>query len=400
MADLVAAAEAVAPLVAAGADEAEQLRRLPAATVDALVAAGLMRMGLAAAYDGPEADPLTMLSAIEILSMADGAAGWCSMIASTTATQSLFLEPPAAREIFGEPATVTGGVFAPNGTGTLVDDGVVVTGRWQWGSGTQHCQWILGGTVCDDGSFRLCWFAADDVAFHDTWYSAGLRGTGSLDFSVTELLVPFHRTYQPLQAKAVVETPLGAFPNFTLLAACISAVSLGIGRHALDELVALAAGKRPLFSSKTLAESAFTQIELSRAEATLRSARAFLHDEVGRTWDRVLAGDHVEVADRMGIRLAAVNAATAAVETADRAYTLAGGSSVYQTNLLQRCLPRCPRPDTAPAGRTEAPRDARSAVARPGGRRQDALTGGRRSAGAVVIHDSAPKAQITRAHVG
>ena len=44
-------------MVAAGADEAEQARRLPAATVDALVAADLMRMGLAAAYDGPEADP-------------------------------------------------------------------------------------------------------------------------------------------------------------------------------------------------------------------------------------------------------------------------------------------------------------------------------------------------------
>ncbi len=49
MADLVAAAEALAPLIAAGADEAEQARRLPAATVDALIAANLMRMGLAAA---------------------------------------------------------------------------------------------------------------------------------------------------------------------------------------------------------------------------------------------------------------------------------------------------------------------------------------------------------------
>ena len=84
-----------------GADDGrEQARRLPAETVDALVAADLMRMGLAAAYGGPEADPLTMLTAIEILSSADGAAGWCSMIASTTSTQSLFLQPSAAREIY------------------------------------------------------------------------------------------------------------------------------------------------------------------------------------------------------------------------------------------------------------------------------------------------------------
>ena len=122
MSDLVAAAEAVAAVLAADADEAEQARRLPAATVEALVAADLMRMGLAAAYDGPEADPLTMLDAIEVRSPADGAAGWCSMIASTTASQALFLTPAAAQEIYGERTNVTGGVFAPNGTGVVDGD--------------------------------------------------------------------------------------------------------------------------------------------------------------------------------------------------------------------------------------------------------------------------------------
>ena len=338
MADLVAAAEALAPLVAAGADEAEQARRLPAATVDALIAANLMRMGLAAAYDGPEADPLTMLTAIEILSSADGAAGWCSMIASTTSTQSLFLQPSAAREVYGEPTTVTGGAFAPTGRGVVEGDNVTVTGRWQWGSGTQHCQWILGGTMCDDDTFRLCWFPAEEVTFHDTWYSAGLRGTGSLDFSVDGVEVPAHRTYEPLKAASVLDAPLGSFPNFTLLAACISAVSLGIARRAIDELVAMAEGKRPLFSSKSLAQSAFAQIELSRAEAARRSARAFLHDEVGRCWERVLAGDRIHVADRVGIRLAATNAASMAAEVADQTFTLAGGPSVYTSNVLQRCM--------------------------------------------------------------
>ena len=64
----------------------------------------------------PRPIPLTMLTAIEILSSADGAAGWCSMIASTTSTQSLFLQPSAAREVYGEPTTVTGGAFAPDGS--------------------------------------------------------------------------------------------------------------------------------------------------------------------------------------------------------------------------------------------------------------------------------------------
>ena len=106
------------------------------------------------------------------------------MIASTTASQALFLPPATAQQIYRDASVVAGGVFAPNGVGAVAGDTVTVSGRWQWGSGTQHCQWILGGTACDDDTFRLCWFEAADVTFHDTWYTSGLRGTGSLDFSV------------------------------------------------------------------------------------------------------------------------------------------------------------------------------------------------------------------------
>jgi len=337
MTDLLAAADEVVDVVVANADEAERLRRLPAATVAALVDGDLMRMALASAYGGPEADPPTMLDAIETIARADGAAGWCSMIASTTSSQALFLDPVAAHEIYDEPTTVTGGVFAPNGTGVVDGGTVTVSGRWQWGSGTQHCAWILSGTRCDDGTFRLCFFEAADVTFHDTWHTSGLRGSGSLDFSVDGAVVPLVRTIQPFASRPTIDVPLAWFPNFSLLAACVSAVSLGIGRRAIDELGAMAGGKRPQFSSKTLAESPFTQIELARAEAALRAARAFLHDEVGRAWDEVLSGQRVDVPSRVGIRLAAVNAVQHAADVADTAFTLAGGSSVYSSNVLQRC---------------------------------------------------------------
>lgn len=337
MSDLVAAAEVVAGVVSEHAEEAERLRRLPPVTVDALVAAGLMRMCVPAVYGGPEADPLTVLHAIEVVAHGDGAAGWCTMIAATTSSLSVFLPPVAAELIYGDPAAVTGGVFAPNGTGVVSDGMVTVDGRWAWGSGTQHCRWIVAGARCEDDVLRLCFFDVADVSFHDTWHASGLRGTGSLDFSVRGAVVPLERTFRPFVDGPAIDAPLGRFPNFTLLAAGIAATSLGIGRRALDELTALAAGKRPQFSSRTLAQNPFTQIELARAEAGLRSARAFLHDEVGRAWDRVVAGDSVPIADRITIRLAAVHAAQRAAEAADTAYTLAGGTSVYTSSVLQRC---------------------------------------------------------------
>jgi alkylation response protein AidB-like acyl-CoA dehydrogenase len=283
-----------------------------------------------------------MVEAIEAVARADGAAGWCSMIASTTASMAAYLPAATAEEIYGDPSSITGGVFAPNGTGTTttVDGrhGFAVTGRWAWGSGTQHCRWVLGGALCDDGTFRLCWFPQAEITFHDTWHTTGMRGSGSLDYSVTDAFAPDDRTMQPGVTRPVVQTPLSRFPNFTLLAAGVSAVGLGVGRRALDELVELAQGKKPQYSSRTLAESSFTQVELARAEAQLRSARAFLLDELSAAWEVALTGGEVTVEARTGIRLAATHAATVGAAVADTAFTLAGGTAVYDTSVLGRCL--------------------------------------------------------------
>jgi indole-3-acetate monooxygenase len=339
---LVDAARDVAELVEAHADDGERLRRLPLPTVKALADAELMRMCVPAAYGGPEADPMTLIEAIELVAHADGAAGWCTMIASTTSSMAAFLPADTARTIYGDRTSITGGAFAPNGKGVgSRRDGAVgfdVSGRWAWGSGTQHCRWVLGGVLCDDGTFRLCWFPQQQITFHDTWYTSGMRGSGSLDYSTDSAFAPHEFTMQPGVTQPVVDGPLARFPNFTLLAASVSAVGLGIARRALDELVELAQGKKPQFSSRTLAQSGFTQVELARADAALRAARAFLLDELASAWTAANSGAPVSLVARTGIRSAAVHAASTSAMVADTAFTIAGGTAVYDTSLLGRCF--------------------------------------------------------------
>lgn len=320
-----------------GADRAETERRLPIETVDALAAAGLLRMCLPSDLGGPGVDPLETIELIERVAHADGAAGWCSMISSTTASMAVFLEPEIARSVFAS-ARATGGVFAPNGVGRVEGDEVVVSGRWQWGSGTQHCDWVVGGTRCDDGVQRTCIFPASEIELHDTWFTSGMRGSGSLDFSVDEVRVPLARTVAPGRQAPCSNDPIARFPNFTLLAIGVAAVGLGIARRALDELVEIAGAKTPQFSSRTLAESGFAQGELARAEASWRAARALLHTSVGESWEEALAGRPIDVDRRVGMRLAAMHAASEATSVTDRAFTVAGGSAVYDTSVLGRCL--------------------------------------------------------------
>jgi alkylation response protein AidB-like acyl-CoA dehydrogenase len=334
----VEAATAVAPLVRSRAEEAEAARRLPDDVVVALRDAGLMRMCVPAKYGGPEVDPLTMMTAIELVAAADGAAGWCTMIASTTSSMASYLPESWAEKIYEDASVISGGAFAPSGVGTAVDGGHRVNGRWAWGSGTQHCQWITGGTLTDRGEFHLMFFPAADVGILDTWYSNGLRGTGSNDFEVRDAFVPDGLSVQPLVAHRQDQSPLSRFPNFSLLACGVAITLVGIAAHAIDEFVTLAAEKTPMLAQKKLSSFATAQIDVAKAEAALGAARAFLHHEVGVAWDLVQAGDPVPVAQRARIRLACSHAGAESARAVDLVYNAGGGSSVYASSSLGRCF--------------------------------------------------------------
>lgn len=343
MGDVVDAALSVQPLVRERADACEENRDLTVDIVDALVEAGLMRLCVPRVYDGPEATPMQLVEAVEAVAEADGAAGWCVMIASTTSSMSLFLPPDVAREIYADPGVVTAGAFAPSGSARADGDGWTVSGRWAWGSATHHCQWVLGGCIAEtpasaDGEFHLMFVPAEHATFHDNWDPIGLRGTGSGDFELVDAVVPTGFSVRPGVTAPVVDTPLARFPNFTLLAMAVAATTLGIARHAVDEAVALAQVKTPMHARRRLGQSATAQIELSRAEARLGAGRAFLLDAIGGAWDDAVRGDRVTVETRARIRLAALHAVESAVAATDAAYTLAGGSAVPRSHPLQRCL--------------------------------------------------------------
>ncbi len=75
---------------------------------------------------------------------------------------------------------------------------------------------------------------------------------------------------------------------------------------------------------------------LQRQRLTLRSARAFYYETIEAAWDKALQGKPIPVEQRRDMRLATTHAVQASVRVVDAMYTLAGGSSVYDTSDLQR----------------------------------------------------------------
>ena len=240
------AARALAPEISARAADSEAARRLAPELAAKLAAAGLFSICVPARYGGGELSARDVLRVIEAVARADGAAGWCVMIGATTGVLAASLPEPFAREIYAaNPRVVTGGAAAPIGRARAVAGGHQVSGRWSFGSGCQHSDWLVGGTVMDTpGEARLMFFARDQVQIHDTWYTGGLRGSGSHDFEVADAFVPEGRSVR-LGSRPLCDGPLYRFPVFGLLALGVCAVALGIARRALDELVELAVEEGP-----------------------------------------------------------------------------------------------------------------------------------------------------------
>jgi alkylation response protein AidB-like acyl-CoA dehydrogenase len=345
--DILAAIAVLTPTIRARAGEIEAARRLPADLAQSLAKAGVFRVAIPKGIGGLELEPRVIFAALETLGQADASVGWCAMIAATTGVTAAYLATDVAREIYGRPDVITGGVYAPIGKAVADGDHYVVTGRWPWSSGSANCHWLGGGSVIVEGGVprmlpsggpdaRMMLFPAKDAALIDTWHVAGLCGTGSGEMAVEGLRVPKSRSISLVTDKPVADGALYAFPVFGLLALGIASVMLGNGRAAIDDLVALAVAKTPQSSRRTLAERPAAQAAVADADAKLRGARAFFYEAVEQAWAKARGDGEIALAERAALRLAATHATRTAADVARAMYDLGGGSSLFLASPLQR----------------------------------------------------------------
>ena len=338
--DASAAVHEAAALAAEHAERSERERRLAPEVVEAMRRADLFRLCVPSEIGGAEATPRALVESVETLARADGSAGWCLAVMATSGVLGGYLDEEAAREVYGEAGTTVGGVFAPRGRAVAEGGELDVTGRWPFASGSPFCDWLMGGCITEIGEgppqLRLVLFPRDEVETHDTWTVSGLCATGSHDISVAGVRAPVSRSAAVIGTAPRHPGALYAFPLFGLLAVAIAGVALGIARGAMDDLLDLAGAKTPEGSRRKLAERAAVQADTARAEASLRSARALLMDELDRGYAVAEATGETGTEVRMSLRLAATHAVRTAAGVVDTCYELGGGSSIYARSPLQR----------------------------------------------------------------
>ena len=338
----------MAGTIAGRAEAVEDAGRLPDDVVADLRASGLLDLSRPAELGGPEGPQAEILDAIATLAAADGSTAWCAAVSIGTTALAAYLPEDGAREIFATPSTITGSSFNPAGRATSDGDGNLrLTGRWGFGSGGSHADWMCGACLLaddhgdllttDDGrpQARLAFFPRAAVTIADTWHTSGLRATASHDYEVTTLDVPCRHT----MAFSFTPWPRGTMwrvPPIPMFVAPLAAVALGIARGAIDDLIELAGGKTPYRSNRRLAEREGAQTMVARAEAATRSARSFLVETLEGLVAAAARGDDITMHERAIARLAIVNAAQAGRAAVDLCFEAAGTTGLFLDHPLQR----------------------------------------------------------------
>lgn len=345
IAELVAT---LAPTVRQYAAQAEAARDLAPAVMTALRDAGLNRIWVPRALGGLELDPVPALQLFEELSRLDASVGWVVGNATAGSLLARLLPDAGAAEVFADPRTFIAGATYPQGTAIPVAGGYRISGQWPFNSGGTYANWLFYPCrVMDGAAPRLAphgspvlltaYLKAEEAEILDTWHTLGMRGTGSHDVRVSEVFVPNQRTIlRPAdQMGSAFRGPLYRMGLWPLLCQ-IALTGLGIARAALDDFIALAAGKTPTYTQTELADRPVVQDGVARAQALIEAARSYLYTTVRTAWEFVQSDRRLTTQEGIPLALAATSGLESAVKAVELVHSMAGTSAIREEQRFQQ----------------------------------------------------------------
>jgi alkylation response protein AidB-like acyl-CoA dehydrogenase len=306
--EILARLDELATIFRDSAAEGDRLARLPKYVVRALVQHGLFRLWIPKRCAGFELDLPEALQIYEAAARLDGSIGWAVMIGSGGGLFAAYLDASTANSIFARPEAVVAGSGAPDGRAQRERGGYRVSGCWHYASGahyattfTANCLVMDGGTLVfgPDGKplVRAMAFEPPQVAILPVWDPTGLRGTGSDDFEVRDAFVPENRSFSVFTDAPREQGPLYRLPFNVLTELPITAVAVGIARHALDAFASFAHVKKIPGAGALLMSDPVVQSTFGAAHATWQLAKSLLDSLAHKAWDASRASRVLSPAD-------------------------------------------------------------------------------------------------------
>jgi len=342
---LLAEIESIAPIVAGHAAASEALGRLDEPTMAALRTTRLLRFCSPRELGGLEADPVTQLLVLEAIARLDASASWTvGILAGATATLGAYLPIATSRRLFADTIPLVVGSLLPKGSAERVTGGYRVRGRWPYGSGIYHVKWVAAGAVIPGRPImeaRVVVLPREQVVIHDNWQVAGLRASGSSDYSIEDQFVPDAMTFSfedLLMGKATTGGPAFRLGTPAWVISFHIGIALGIARRALDEILVQATEKGRGFPPSGLSAQPHVQFALGKAEIELAAARAYGIRVMSDLYTEAQTGCVPPPARQAEVRAAGSYITEVAQRVTTAAFQAAGGTALFDANPLQRCF--------------------------------------------------------------
>lgn len=303
-------------------------------------------------YGGAGLDIVGAFKVVQEIARADGSTGWAFMANSCSMGVAVgFTDPDGAREIFAsDPRGITAGMVVPTGKATRVPGGYQVSGRFQFASGSAHASWIGAGFIVHDENgepivdengqpdARISWIPREQVEFHGNWNVMGMVGTGSYDYSVTDVFVPERFTMSTFSTDPVRPEPVYKFGLLGIGVGGHAPVALGLAERALQEIAGIVSDKmRPGYEGP-VGDSELFRIDFARHEALFRAAQAYVYEAFGEAQATVDAGLPLTPEHHARLRQATTWTQEVAGDVVMFAHRWAGSATVRQPSVLGRIV--------------------------------------------------------------
>lgn len=332
--ELLRRARALIPVLAERAARAEQLRQIPPETVQDLVTSGLIRIGNPARYGGHGLDVDLAHEVAWELGRGCGATAWCYSLWTVHNWWIGHFPERAQDEFFatGPDTLYSSGLNPAGGKAAPVRDGFQVSGRWGFSSGCDAASWVM---VATGSPTNLTWLLVPRGEYEivDTWFAAGMRGSGSKDIVIRDTFVPAYRAIDPNRAGDLDATgwdlhkrPSYRVPLRALTGWDLAAPLVGMAQGAIDTLVSRHRGT----------DSTALHLRLAEASADVDAARVLHRHDVREMLDTAERGGALTEMDRARYRRDKAFVTKLCVQAVNRLFEVGGARAVLESDPMQR----------------------------------------------------------------
>lgn len=358
------------PTIRERAEEGERLRVIPDASIKEMEETGFFRLLQPKRYGGLEADPVAFYTCVRDLASADGATGWVASVVGVHPWQIGLFADEAQQAVWGEDESVrVSSSYAPTGKAVLTEGGFMLSGKWSFSSGSDHCSWVLlGGLVFNDEGqivdFRTFLVPREKYEIVDVWNVVGLRGTGSNDIVVEETFVPEAFTLSMGETgackgpgQAVNTSDLYKLPFHSIFTSTIATPIIGMAKGAYAEHVDNQQKRvRAAYLGEKASLDPFAAVRIARSSSEIDAAWALLISNIREEQAHVARGEQIPLELRLRVRRDQVLGTARAIEAIDALFEASGGRALAEGTYLQRAW------RDAHAGRVHAANDPERAL--------------------------------------